>query len=346
MELPRDILPFFYGALPHVTIDEAYEVLLRAPLPVVAWPQLPQRVFYERSVVQASWGFPGLVLDEPQRRQYVEKAAAYAGLPSHTAAFLLHTPLPAAHWSPAEAAGMHALVSGRVVLPDGCGVKGQLLGPVSLAAQLTDEQQQPLLLESVLFEGLVVHTCLRARLQAEALQSLQRPTIICLDEPFLDVMQSPFMTLDREELLFGLARVLEAIPVRRGLVVRSGTPVAPLVQLPLDVLVLTHWDAASMSDADYTALCDFLAAGHVLGVGIVERAAQQVEAVAQLCVIMKRFLSAGIAPAVLRAQLWVAPAQSLGQRAVADAEDIIAATCATAAAVRAWLDESAAVSAV
>ena len=346
MEALRRVKPFFYGALPHLTVDEAYEVLVRHQVPVIPWPQLPQRVFFERSVVQASWGFPGLVLDEPQRRQYVHKAHALAGLPAHTAAFLLHTVEPAAQWSPAEAAGLLAIVSGRVTTPAAVAYKGQLLGPISLAAQLTDEQQNPLLLDPTLFEGLIIHTSLRARLQAEALASVGNTVIVCLDEPFLELMQSPFMTLDHDELVFGLARVLDAIPCQRGLVVRCGVPLQALAQLPVDVLVLTHWDETTLSDSDFAALVDFVQRGGQIGLGIIGVPGSAQPTPAQQCAIMSRFLRAGITAPDLRAALWIAPQQSLGQSTTADAEATVAATCAAAAQIDAFLAESTADTAV
>ena len=134
------------------------------------------------------------------------------------------------------------------------GLKGQLLGPISLVVQLTDEHQQPLLTDLVLFEGVVVDCCLRARMQAEALMRTNRPALVCIEEPFADVMRSPFMTIDRAELLVALARVFLAVPCARGLAIRCGNPLSDFGSLAFDLLMITHWDNALMRDFDFAEL--------------------------------------------------------------------------------------------
>ena len=41
-------------------------------------------------------------------------------------------------------------------------IKGQMLGPISVAAQLTDERQQPLIYDDMFFDALAQHLRLRA----------------------------------------------------------------------------------------------------------------------------------------------------------------------------------------
>jgi len=43
---------------------------------LLAWPQLPQRGFREQSFVQSAIGFPGLVVDAPRARVFVDRATA------------------------------------------------------------------------------------------------------------------------------------------------------------------------------------------------------------------------------------------------------------------------------
>ena len=172
------VAPLLYGALPHATVDDAMAMLHRVAMPYTVWPQLPQRSFRERSVVQAAWGFPGVVVDERQRRVFVQRAASEAALPQLSLDFLQRRDNRAA-LTPTEAAGLFAMLPWLGNQPEQVGCKGQLLGPISLAAQLTDEAQIPLIADAVLFEGLVQHLCQRARWQAELLGRSKRPVLMC-----------------------------------------------------------------------------------------------------------------------------------------------------------------------
>jgi hypothetical protein len=330
-----------YGALPHESVQAACAALRRHDLPYVAWPQLPQRHFFERSIVQASWGLPGLVLDASQRRVYVTRAQTLAAIPQYTIAFMQKTRVQTAEWTQQEAAGLRELMADIDAFAPDVGIKGQMLGPISLAAQLTDEHQQPLLADPTLFEGLVIHCCLRARLQADAVMRANRPAMVCLEEPFYDVMHSPFMTIDRDELLVALARVLLAIPCQRALTLRCGTPLSEIVQLPLDVLIVTHWEDQLVDDRVLADLAGALSNGMRVGIGVVPVDAVDPTATvhtdARVYAIIQRFLAAGATPAELRRGLVIAPSQSLGQAPVAQAEAVIAQTCTTAAAVDALL---------
>ena len=330
-----------YGALPHVSAHDAHAVLQRNHMPYVAWPQLPQRHFFERSIVQASWGFPGVILDEAQRRVYVMRDVARAALPAYTIAFLRQTTGHTAEWTRSEAAGLLHLLDGIADVAADCGLKGQLLGPISLAAQLTDEHQQPLVADPVLFEGVVIHCCLRARLQAAALMRTNRPALVCIEEPFADVMRSPFMTIDRDELLVALARVLLAVPCARGLAIRCGNPLSDFGSLPLDLLMITHWDNVLMRDSDFTVLVSCINKGVEIGLGVVSVSGTTAEDITStnrvVYAIIERFLQAGLSPSALRNHLVIAPMYSLGQVPIAEAEAVVALTCACAAALDARL---------
>ena len=87
-----------------MSAHDAHAVLQRLHMPYVAWPQLTQRHFYERSIVQASWGFLGVILDEAQRRVCVMREVARAALPAYTIAFLRQITGLTAEWNSREAA--------------------------------------------------------------------------------------------------------------------------------------------------------------------------------------------------------------------------------------------------
>lgn len=323
------VAPLLYGALPHPTLEAAITVLHRFPMPYMVWPQLPQRSFRERSVVQASHGFPGVVVDEQQRRVFVQRAHSEVAMPQLALDFLQRRDARAA-MTPAEAAGLFAVLPLLQSQAAQVGCKGQLLGPISLAAQLTDEAQNPLISDSVLFEGIVQHLCQRARWQAELLQRSQRPVLLCIDEPFIDVISSPFLSIDRDELWFGLARVLDAIPVTRGLAIGGDISVAPLCDLPISVLMVNSSDHGYRIVEAAPHIHAFMQRGGMLACGCVPvapHATRATQALATMQTLIADLQQAGIAHTMLREHLYVMPVSSLGQTSIEIAEEVIAVTC-------------------
>jgi hypothetical protein len=322
------VAPLLYGALPHATVGEAMAMLQRFPMPYTVWPQLPQRSFRERSVVQAAWGFPGVVVDERQRRVFVQRAVSEAAVPQLSLDFLQRRDNRAA-LTPAEAAGLFAILPWLGNQPEQAGCKGQLLGPISLAAQLTDEAQIPLIADAVLFEGLVQHLCQRARWQAELLGRANRPVLMCLDEPFLDVLTSPFLSIDRDELWLALARVLDALPCQRAVAIGGDVALAPVLALPVDVVMVNSWDYAARIIEAAPQLHAFLQRGGKLGLGCVPlQSGDDVLVLAQTKVgqLIEQLSQAGITAQDLIGRLFVMPVSSLGQIDIAIAESVVATT--------------------
>lgn len=326
------VAPLLYGALPHPTLEAAISVLHRFPMPYMVWPQLPQRSFRERSVVQAASGFPGVVVDERQRRVFVQRTPSEVAMPQLALDFLQRRDTRAA-MTPAEAAGLFAVLPLLQAQHAQVGCKGQLLGPISLAAQLTDEAQNPLISDSVFFEGLVQHLCQRARWQAELLQRTQRPVLLCIDEPFIDVIDSPFLSIDRDELWTGLARVLDAIPVMRGLAISGDVPLAPLCALPIRVLMVNSNDYAHRIIEAAPQMHAFMQRGGVLACGsvpVVGDTPRHAHAYARLLSLCDRLHQTGIPYTLMREHVMIMPVSSLGQTTIEIAEEVIAVTCEVA----------------
>ncbi len=323
------VAPLLYGALPHATLDDAMAFLQRFPMPYMVWPQLPQRSFRERSVVQAALGFPGVVVDGRQRRVFVQRVVSEAALSQLALDFLQKRDNRAA-LTPAEAAGLFAILPWLGHQANTVGCKGQLLGPISLAAQLTDEAQIPLIADAVLFEGLVQHLCQRARWQAELLGRAQRPVLMCIDEPFLDVLTSPFLSIDRDELWLALARVLDALPCQRAVAVSGDVALSAVLELPIDVAITNSWDYAQRIIEAAPQLREFLQRGGKLGLGCVPlQDGDDVLALAQhkLMQVIDQLGAAGIPAQNLIGRLFVMPVASLGQIDIAVAESVVTTTC-------------------
>src|SRR5438552_3749413 len=137
-------LPLLLGGLPYRSPAQALELSRRYAGALLAWPQLPQRGFREQSFVQSAIGFPGLVIDAPRERVYVDRSRAEHALDRLGLAYL-EDDSDAYGFSADDAAGLEELLRQGTLPRSVLALKGQLLGPISLAAQLTDEHDRPLI---------------------------------------------------------------------------------------------------------------------------------------------------------------------------------------------------------
>ena len=197
MPLPFEpaCLPLLLGSLPYRSPAQALEVSRRYAGALLAWPQLPARGFREQSFVQSAIGFPGLILDAARSRMFVDRAVAERGLDRLALAYL-NDDFDFAALTSEDAAGIEELLRQGEGLRGARALKGQLVGPISLAAHLIDDRQRPLIYDEMFLEAVCHHLRLRAAWQEARLGERANATIICLDEPFLEGVGMPFMPLD------------------------------------------------------------------------------------------------------------------------------------------------------
>lgn len=126
------------GIMPHADIEKALELALGLDIPF--WPQLPNLSFYEDMYVQASQNFPGITVDEENKKLLFDSAAferelpRYSELISRPETFVL---------SESYSLVYHQFLSRDLgAYP---AVRGQLIGPVSFGFRVTDENNRPII---------------------------------------------------------------------------------------------------------------------------------------------------------------------------------------------------------
>ncbi|EFO79890.1 hypothetical protein OSCT_2265 [Oscillochloris trichoides DG-6] len=261
-------LPLLRGGLPHANAHDALALVAATTPAIPAWPALYGRSFRERPLAQAAAGFPGVTIDPAYERISVDHAAAEIGLDRLGLAYLRAE--PGAGALPADyAAGLGELL--RLV---GHGhqaraLKGEVLGPVSLALQLTDEDDRPLAYDQPLRESLLHHLALRVAWHYEQLSTYVSHVILCLDEPFLDALDLPLCPLERDAGIEMLARLLADMPGCRGLAVCGAVDWEHLLDLPVDLVLFDAYQhGAELIEAAKT-VARFIDRGGLLGWGIV-----------------------------------------------------------------------------
>ncbi|MEI6778402.1 MAG: hypothetical protein WCK70_16010 [Chloroflexales bacterium] len=261
-------LPILRGGLPHATAHDALALVASVTPDLPAWPAVPERSFRETALAQAAAGFPGLTIDPEYERVSVDHAAAEIGLDRLGLAYLRGEPgegvLPADH-----AAGLGELLR---LMGHGLrarALKGEVLGPVSLALQLTDESDRPLAYDPTLREALLHHLSLRIAWHYEQLSAHTDNVIICLDEPSLDALNLPFCPIERDEGMGMIARILADMPGCRGLGLGGNVDWAAVLALPVDLVLLDAYEHGAALIRDAEVVARFLDRGGVLGWGIV-----------------------------------------------------------------------------
>lgn len=318
-------LPLLLGSLPHRSAKQALEMSRRYAGALLAWPQLPQRGFREHVLVQSAAGFPGLVLDSVGARVYVNRGAAERELNQLALAYLEYDTNYGALVN-GDSTGLDELLGQDDGMRGTLALKGQLLGPISLAAQLTDERQRPLIYDDRFFEALVQHLRLRASWQEARLRQGARPTIICLDEPFLEVVGLPFVPVDWDRALTQIDEVLAGLDGCKGLFASGAVDWSQVLRTAVDLIIADVYSYGHSLVVAAAALGPFLERQGCVGLGLIpadEEALAQAtaeELVGRVAAFLDDLGQAGVAPDLLLRQAVISTNGPLGRLSVAAAE--------------------------
>jgi hypothetical protein len=318
-------LPLLLGGLPYRSAAQALEISRRYAGQLLAWPQLPQRGFREQGFVQSAIGFPGLVIDAPQAHVYVDRARAERAL-DRLGLDYLENDCAGYGLAADDAAGLAEILRQGTAPRGTLALKGQLLGPISLAAQLTDERERPLIYDESLFEALTQHLGLRAAWQEARLGELSGTTIICLDEPFLEAVGLPFVPIDWEHARERIDQTLAGIQGCRAIYCAGAVEWAQVLQTSVDLIIADVFEHSAALIAAAPALRDFLDRGGMAGLGIVpadEEALGQASAArlaGRIVALAGDLDRAGVPAEQLLRQALITPADTLTGLSIASAE--------------------------
>jgi hypothetical protein len=327
MTLPFEpaCLPLLLGSLPYRSAAQAIEFSRRYAGALLAWPQLPQRGFREQSFVQSAIGFPGLVIDAERARIYVDRRSAEREIDRLALAYL-ENDLTYAALADDDVAGLTELFRQRDSLRGVLALKGQLLGPISLAAQLTDERQRPLIYDSMFFEALGQHLRLRAAWQEMRLSNLIDTTIICLDEPFLEAVGLPFLPLDWKRAHDQIDEALAGVHGCKALFAAGAVNWSQVLQTSIELIIADVYAYGHALVAAAAALPAFLDRSGIVGLGLIPIDADALSRataeglLGRAMALVDDLERAGVAPERLLRQAVVSTTGALSRLTIADAE--------------------------
>lgn len=260
------------GSLPHTDTAAACR-LMADSLDIATWPQLPRRSFRENMYCQFSERFPGVVVAD--ERIYLDRDLDLESELEQLYLAYLTDDLEHGAISPDYAAGLHCF------LEDGPGqlpiVKGHVTGPVSWSLTVTDQDRRPVLYDEVLAEAVPKHLRLKASWMERQLRTLSLQTIIYLDEPYMSVFGSAFVSLGREQVLSMLDEVLAGIEGLTGVHCCGNTDWSVLLSTTVDILNVDAYAYAESLALFPEEVGAFLERGGIIAWGIVPASAQALE---------------------------------------------------------------------
>jgi hypothetical protein len=232
--------------------------------------------------------------------------------------------------------------------PDAAGLKGQIVGPLTVGFQLTDAGGRPAYYDPGLRELITENLAVAARWQVGRLKVLGKPVLIFIDEPAVSVYgQSTYITVTREQVAADMETVAAGVKAAGAAVgVHSCAAVDWSILLALDIDVLS-FDAYGYFNSllPYRReLAAFLERGGVLAWGIVPTSEAALEEnpdtlIKKLHLFWGELAARGVAEERLRRQWLITPSCGTGILPEPLAERIYGLTREVAARLREVVDD-------
>lgn len=262
------------GSLPHLEAKEAIEIVMKNFPEIPAWPQLPQKSFYEDMKIQFSEGLPGLVFEPEVQRAYLDTRQSWDKKLEEFYQQYLSKNLEHFAISPPYALGFYAFLEllPRATSKEWIYLKGQVTGPISLGLSLTDENRRAVIYREEFLDVLTKQVVMKAKWQIIKLKKIFSKIIIFIDEPYLASFGSAYINLDREALIKSLQEVILAIQENEalaGIHCCGNTDWSLPLSTSLDILSFDAYEFIENLSLYSQALKAFFTRGGILGWGIV-----------------------------------------------------------------------------
>ncbi len=238
------------GSLPLASSESAIQAVAEFSPEIPFWPQLPKLSERESAVAQ------GLGLLEPRNEAYGYRVKD--GRLDSVIATLHHSD---GQMVPAHASGFAAFE--RATFPSAVAVKGQIEGPITLAAYLF-HKDRPFLSDPALFAAIAFHVSQTICWQVQRLNAFGLPVLLFIDEPGLGLVSD-------EKTLSALAVTLDDARSRgavAGLHCCAARPFERMFRARPDILSFDAYEGLELFFADPQAT-RFVREGGTVAYGLV-----------------------------------------------------------------------------
>lgn len=200
------------GSMPHQSAETAYGVLQEFPLSIPVWPQLPKRSFKEAMIPQYSEHFPGIKVDEENKRIWVERDDKLIQEMTTFYEQVVAEQIDAFCVSEEYAAGLHYLFRQLEAQQASLEfVKGQVTGPFTFGLGLNDRERKAVWFDEQYRDVVLKGLAMKAVWQIQQFKNYAKQVIIFLDEPVLSALGTPaYIGIQDEDVIAGLDEVIQA----------------------------------------------------------------------------------------------------------------------------------------
>lgn len=270
MKIKEKFLTTGIGSLPFLDAKKGVEdVCSKFNIPF--WPQFPKRGFKENMYVQFAEGLPALIIDEKNRKIYVDTTKDLSeGLGKIYEAYLSGD-YASFGLTKDFAEGFYAFLDlAKKFNPDY--VKGHVTGPVSFGLSVVDENGKSIIYNDTLKEAFIKLLEIKSAYQIDRLKSVSEKVIIFIDEPYLASFGSSFVSLERHSVSLMLSVLSDKIHSKgalSGIHCCGNTDWGLLTETNVDIINFDAYSYAEGLSLYPDQITEFLKRGGILAWGIV-----------------------------------------------------------------------------
>ena len=262
MPIPGNCRTTAMGILPHTDADRALELAFSLDIPF--WPQLPRLSYYEDMYVQVSENFPGVRIDEANRRIDFSTERFYAELE----AFVPRMEDPELYrLSERYSAVYHRFLERDLAAFPA--IRGQMEGPVSFGFSVKDESDRPLIYNDEVRSLLIEFMARKVNVMGRELADRNPNAFMFVDEPGMEFIFSSLSGYSDEAARQDLDHFFSLVEGKRGVHLCGNPDWDFLLKTPMDVLSFNAFGRGDRFVNYIPSIRAFLDKGGVLGWGIV-----------------------------------------------------------------------------
>lgn len=260
------------GSMPHKDTKYVCEFILENFPDLPFWPQLSKINPRENMLIQYSENLPCLVRDLEKKGVYLnpklnreeELLKFYEKFTENDIGYF--------KISPEYAAGFYSLLK-EAGNKSGEYLKGQVVGPITFLASVTDIEGKALLYDEMLSDAVIKALGMKAVWQIKEIEKINKKPIIFFDEPYLSSFGSAFCNLSREQVVKTLNDIIQVvkghgnIPV--GVHCCGNTDWAMMLETEIDILSFDFFGFGKNFTLYPQPIKKFMARGGIIAFGVV-----------------------------------------------------------------------------
>lgn len=296
------------GILPHKNLPEAQKLALSLDIPF--WPQLPHFRFREDMYAQFAEHFPGIMIDEGEKRvvfsqqRFAEELDEYLDKSALPGFFALD--------KESSAAFQGFLQENLAAYPM---IHGQTVGPISFGLKICDEERKPMIYNDFVREILYDFLLHKMTWQYNQLKQVHAQPFVWLDEPGLEMIFNSLSAYTSETASAEYRAFLAKIPGPKGVHLCGNPDWGFLLNAGLDILSVDAFSWGHILVRYIDEVKEFFHRGGIIAWGIVptltaELSIENAETLRdRLCQLWKFLNKHGLADDLLYERSWLAPSR-------------------------------------